>query len=64
VIERYGRRRVMMVSAFACSTCWTIISIALGLSETGKANASAMGALATTFFFVFFASFGMAVLEK
>ncbi|KAK7887686.1 hypothetical protein LTR67_009588 [Exophiala xenobiotica] len=62
VIERYGRRRVMMVSAFACSTCWTIISIALGLSETGKANASAMGALATTFFFVFFASFGMGVL--
>ncbi len=52
----------MMVSAFACSTCWTIISITLGLSETGKANPAAMGAVATTGFFLFFASFGMGVL--
>ncbi|EXJ58730.1 hypothetical protein A1O7_06159 [Cladophialophora yegresii CBS 114405] len=62
VIERYGRRRVMMTSAAACCTCWTIISIALGLSETGKGDTYALGALATTFFFVFFASFGMGVL--
>ncbi|EHY59125.1 hypothetical protein HRR83_001603 [Exophiala dermatitidis] len=62
VIERYGRRRVMICSAAACSTCWTVISIALGLSETGKANDYKMGALATTFFFVFFASFGLGVL--
>ncbi|KAI1618777.1 MFS transporter [Exophiala viscosa] len=62
VIERYGRRRVMMVSAFACSTCWVVISIALGLSQTGQGNAYKLGALATTFFFVFFASFGLGVL--
>ncbi|ETI22302.1 hypothetical protein G647_06376 [Cladophialophora carrionii CBS 160.54] len=62
VIERYGRRRVMMTSAAACCTCWTIITIALGLSETGKGDAYKLGALATTFFFVFFASFGMGVL--
>ena len=61
VIERYGRRRVMMVSAFACSTCWVVISIALGLSQTGQGNAYKLGALATTFFFVFFASFGLGV---
>lgn len=62
VIERYGRRRVMMASAFACSTCWTIISISLGLSETGKANEYIMGCIATTGFFMFFASFGLGVL--
>lgn len=62
LIERFGRRRVMMVSAFACSACWTTISISLGLSETGKANAYSMGALATTAFFLFFASFGSGVL--
>jgi hypothetical protein len=52
----------MMISAAACSTCWAIISIALGLSENGKGNTYKLGALATTFFFVFFASFGMGVL--
>jgi hypothetical protein len=62
VIERYGRRRVMMASAAACSTCWIIISIALGLSENGKGDTYKLGALATTFFFVFFASFGLGVL--
>lgn len=51
-----------MCSAFACSTCWTIISIALGLSQTGRGDQYKLGALATTFFFVFFASFGMGVL--
>ncbi|EXJ68136.1 uncharacterized protein A1O5_08751 [Cladophialophora psammophila CBS 110553] len=61
-IERYGRRRVMMCSAFACSTCWTIISIALGLSQNGKGDTYKLGALATTFFFVFFASFALGVL--
>jgi MFS family permease len=50
VIERYGRRRVMMCSALACSICWTVISIALGLSQTGKGNTYQLGALATAFF--------------
>lgn len=26
VIERYGRRRVMMCSAAACSICWIVVS--------------------------------------
>lgn len=52
VIERYGRRRVMMTSAFACSTCWVIISIATGLSEHGKGDKFKLGALAVSFFFV------------
>lgn len=62
VIERYGRRRVMMVSATACSICWTIISIAIGLSDNGKGNKFKLGSVAVTFFFVFWASFAMGVL--
>ncbi|KAF2488787.1 sugar transporter STL1 [Lophium mytilinum] len=61
VIERYGRRRVMMVSAAACSTCWIIIAIALGISAHGG-NSYKLGIVAVSFFFVFFASFGMGVL--
>lgn len=61
VIERYGRRKVMMWSAAACSICWICISIALGLSEKGG-NSYVLGSVAVAFFFVFFASFGMGVL--
>ncbi|ORY55134.1 MFS transporter [Pseudomassariella vexata] len=62
VIERFGRRKVMMCSAAACSTCWTIIAICMGLSETGRADSYKTGAVAVTFFFVFFAAFAMGVL--
>lgn len=62
VIERFGRRKVMMTSALACSICWIVISIALGLSAQGKADEYKMGILAVSFFFIFFASFGMGVL--
>lgn len=62
VVERFGRRKVMMTSAAACSICWTIIAISMGLSETGRADPYRMGAVAVSFFFVFFASFAMGVL--
>lgn len=62
VIERYGRRRVMMTSAAACSTCWIIITIVLALTASDPGNSYNYGAVAVTFFFVFFASFGMGVL--
>lgn len=62
VVERYGRRRVMMVSAAACSTCWTIIAISTGLSETGRGDSYRLGIVAVSFFFAFFASFAMGVL--
>jgi len=62
VIERYGRRRVMMWSAAACSICWICISIALGLSEKGG-DSYVLGSVAVAFFFVFFASFGMGVRD-
>lgn len=52
----------MMTSAFACSTCWIIISIVLGLTAYNPSNSYNYGAVATTFFFVFFASFGMGCL--
>lgn len=56
-IERYGRRRVMMVSAGACSICWICIAIALGLSEKGG-DSYVLGSVAVAFFFVFFAVSG------
>lgn len=62
VVERYGRRKVMMTSATACSICWTIIAISLGLSETGRGDSYKLGIVAVSFFFVFFASFAMGVL--
>ncbi|ESZ98108.1 sugar transporter STL1 [Sclerotinia borealis F-4128] len=46
VIERYGRRRVMIISAFACSTCWIIITIVLALSESDPARGYQYGAVA------------------
>lgn len=61
VIERYGRRKVMMTSAFACSICWIAISIAMGLTERGG-DSYKLGIVAVSFFFAFFASFGMGVL--
>ncbi|KAJ1323113.1 MFS transporter SP family sugar:H+ symporter [Microdochium nivale] len=62
VIERYGRRKVMMVSAAACSLCWTVIAIALGLSESGRGDPYTLGIVAVSFFFAFFACFAMGVL--
>merc|ERR1711939_1244134 len=61
VIERYGRRKVMMCSAAACSMCWIGITIAMGISEHGG-NSYVCGSIAVAFFFLFFASFGMGVL--
>lgn len=51
----------MMCSAAACSTCWIVIAIALGLSAHGG-DEYKLGIVAVSFFFVFFASFGMGVL--
>ena len=62
VIERYGRRKVMMTSAAACSLCWVVIAIVLAISDTGRGDEYKLGIVAVSFFFVFFASFGMGVL--
>ncbi|KAJ4378406.1 hypothetical protein N0V86_006109 [Didymella sp. IMI 355093] len=61
VIERYGRRRVMMCSAAACSICWIVIAAAQGQTEAGG-DSYKLGIVAVSFFFLFFASFGMGVL--
>ncbi|KAH7125257.1 general substrate transporter [Dendryphion nanum] len=61
VIERFGRRKVMMCSALACSICWIVISIAMGMTEAGG-NSYKLGIVAVSFFFIFFASFGAGVL--
>lgn len=61
-IERYGRRKVMMCSAAACCTCWVVIAIVLAISDTGRGDQYKLGIVAVSFFFVFFASFGLGVL--
>lgn len=61
VIERYGRRKVMMVSAAACSICWIVIAASQGQTEAGG-DSYKLGIVAVSFFFLFFASFGMGVL--
>lgn len=61
-IERFGRRKVMMTSAGMSSLCWIIIAIVLSLFESGHGNSHDLGIVAVTFFFVFFASFGMGIL--
>lgn len=62
VIERFGRRKVMMSSALGCSICWIVISISLSISDTGRGDEYKLGAVAVAFFFAFFACFGMGVL--
>uniref|UniRef100_A0A093VF32 Sugar transporter STL1 n=1 Tax=Talaromyces marneffei PM1 TaxID=1077442 RepID=A0A093VF32_TALMA len=62
VIERFGRRKVMMYSAAACCTCWVVIAIVLAISDTGRGDSYKLGIVAVSFFFVFFASFGLGVL--
>ena len=52
VIERYGRRKVMMTSALACSLCWVVIAIALSISDTGRGDKYKLGIVAVSFFFV------------
>lgn len=61
VIERFGRRRVMMCSAAACSCCWIGIAVSQGVAENGG-NTYVAGSISVMFFFLFFASFGMGVL--
>ena len=61
-IEYFGRRKVMMTSSAACCTCWVIITIVLSISDTGRGDPYKLGSVAVTFFFVFFAAFGMGIL--
>lgn len=62
VIERCGRRPVMMASSAGCCICWTAISVALALSEKGMADPFRCGAVAVAFFFLFWACFAMGCL--
>lgn len=51
----------MMVSAAACSICWIVIAASQGETEKGG-DSYKLGIVAVSFFFIFFASFGMGVL--
>ena len=62
VIERSGRRKVMMCSSLTCSICWIVVAISLSKSNTGRGDPYKLGIVAVSFFFVFFASFGIGVV--
>lgn len=50
-----------MVSAGACSACWIVIAASQAQTEAGV-DTYKLGIVAVSFFFLFFASFGMGVL--
>ena len=54
--ERYDRRRVMMTSAAACSTCWIIITGVLALTASVPGNSYDYAAVAIIVLFVCLAS--------
>lgn len=60
VIERFGRRKVMMCSAAACSCCWIGIAVSQGIAENSDNYVAS--SISVMFFFLFFASFGLGVL--
>lgn len=62
LVERIGRRKLLIGSSIACCICWVVISITLGLSETGRGDAYKLNIVAVSFFFAFFSSFGIGLL--
>lgn len=65
IIERWGRRTVIMVSSFGCALCWTVIAIMQGLTSTTQPTTvlkHTYGVVSVVFFFVFWAAFGMGLL--
>jgi hypothetical protein len=61
-VERFGRRKCLMASSAVCCLSWVMISIALGLSNTSHGDPFKLGVVATLFFFVYYAGYGMGML--
>lgn len=62
IVERWGRRKVIITSSVGCSLCWVIITLTQGLVVTHSTNSTAYNITSVVFFFIFFATFGMGLL--
>jgi MFS family permease len=62
IIERWGRRTVIMISSFGCAVCWVMVTIMQALAVSDPIHSQAYGIVAVVFFFVFWAAFGMGLL--
>ena len=62
IIERWGRRKVIITSSVGCSVCWIVIALTQGLITTDLSNSLAYNITSVVFFFIFFAAFGMGLL--
>lgn len=62
IIERWGRRVVIMISSFGCALCWIIIAIMQALTISDPSSSQTYNIVAVVFFFVFVSAFGMGLL--
>ncbi|KAL2104959.1 hypothetical protein VUR80DRAFT_9258 [Thermomyces stellatus] len=60
IIERWGRRRVIITSSVGCSLCWIVIALTQGLIVSDPSNSTPYNITSVVFFFIFFATFGIA----
>ena len=59
-IDRWGRRPLMLWGAGVQGVCYLVITVVLSIAATSEQYQ--MGAIATAFFFIYFATFGVAWL--
>ncbi|KAJ5161308.1 hypothetical protein N7492_006700 [Penicillium capsulatum] len=62
LVERMGRRGLMMLSTFGQFVCFLVITILLRFSESSS-NSKAFGSAAVAFIFLYHASFGIGMLS-
>ncbi|CAL5874185.1 uncharacterized protein PFLUO_LOCUS8473 [Penicillium psychrofluorescens] len=62
IIERWGRRTVIIISSLGCAICWIMVAIMQALVVSDPAGSTAYNTVAVVFFFVFWAAFGMGLL--
>lgn len=62
IIERWGRRNVIMISSFCCSVCWIMVAVMQALVIHHPSAAQSYNIVSVVFFFVFWAAFGMGLL--
>lgn len=62
IIERWGRRRVIITSSVGCSLCWIVIALTQGLIVSDPSNSTPYNITSVVFFFIFFATFGIGLL--
>ncbi|KAL4946584.1 hypothetical protein BDV06DRAFT_233147 [Aspergillus oleicola] len=62
LVERWGRRGLMLFSTAGQCFSFLVITILLSFAETGSPNSDKLGSASIAFFFLFFITFGMGML--